>query len=52
MYYENNAEKRVAKMRKLINNALKKARDCELKDSKAYQEYDDTIKLFNEYTFW
>lgn len=52
MYYKNNTEKRVAKMRKIINVALQKARDCEVKDSKPYQEYNDTIKLFNEYTFW
>ncbi len=52
MYHENNAEKRVEKMRKLINKALTFARDAQEKESKAYKDYDDTIKIFNEYTFW
>lgn len=52
MYHENNAEKRVEKMRKLINKALMFARDAQEKGSKTYKDYDDTIKIFNEYTFW
>ncbi len=52
MYYENNAEKRVKKMRKLVNKALTIARDAQEKESKAYKDYNDTIKIFNEYVFW